>query len=215
MEEILEDYELLIKFLSLVEKPKKDISGHNYKYADLHGCMESIQKALDQTGLEVFHDNLHSVEDGVSYLGVATKLIGPSGIIESTSIKVPAPVTIEKGKTAKGVEWEKKFIDPQEVGSVLTYYRRYNLLSLCNLIPEDDDGASASSSYKKNSQAKASSKEEAGEIVIGLGKNKGKKIKEVPVDQLISFTEWASKQPEVKGALKALIENIKVYTGVK
>lgn len=34
--------------------------------------------------------------------------------------------------------------DPQKVGGALTYYRRYSLLALLNLAPDDDDGNSAS-----------------------------------------------------------------------
>jgi hypothetical protein len=35
-------------------------------------------------------------------------------------------------------------IDPQKLGSAISYFRRYSLLALFNLETEDDDGASAS-----------------------------------------------------------------------
>jgi hypothetical protein len=37
-----------------------------------------------------------------------------------------------------------EWIKPQDKGSEITYYRRYNLLSLLDLEVEDDDGAKAS-----------------------------------------------------------------------
>jgi hypothetical protein len=35
-------------------------------------------------------------------------------------------------------------LDPQKMGGAITYYRRYSLLALLGLVPEDDDGNAAS-----------------------------------------------------------------------
>jgi hypothetical protein len=37
-------------------------------------------------------------------------------------------------------------LNPQQIGSCLTYYRRYTLVSLCSLQSVDDDGEAASKS---------------------------------------------------------------------
>jgi hypothetical protein len=42
-------------------------------------------------------------------------------------------------------------LDPQKIGSAITYYRRYTLLSLCSMQSEDDDSNSASD-YVKNTK---------------------------------------------------------------
>lgn len=71
---------------------------------------------------------------------------------------------IEIGKINTTREWDSKDKqnnvihnievteqDPQAVGSIITYYRRYNLLQLLDLKTEDNDWASASPRAKNTS----------------------------------------------------------------
>jgi hypothetical protein len=56
---------------------------------------------------------------------------------------VANPATGEKIGSVIGITC-KDPNDPQKFGSALTYYRRYSLLALLGLAPEDDDGNAAS-----------------------------------------------------------------------
>lgn len=38
---------------------------------------------------------------------------------------------------------------PQEMGSLLTYFRRYSLAAICGVYQDDDDGEAAQAAYKK------------------------------------------------------------------
>jgi hypothetical protein len=50
-----------------------------------------------------------------------------------------------------GVWTEKNTLDPQGVGSIITYYRRYNLLMLLDLQVQDDDWVGGSNRAKQKS----------------------------------------------------------------
>jgi len=128
----------------------RDEAAFNYKYADLAQIQDKIQPAMKDLRLLV----MHSTENNA----VCTRIYNvdePSQFCESS-------IDIGKIKTTR--EWESKDRqkniitnkeevdnDAQAVGSIITYYRRYNLLQLLDLKTEDDDGASASPRAKNNS----------------------------------------------------------------
>jgi len=119
-------------YLAKQEFPKiyKETDGYNYTYANLGTMMEKIQPILDKYYIDLRHEPVGKLGTEKSFIGVKTIL---------TSM-------------VTGMEMEVEFShltnsdDPQAMGSYQTYYRRYNLLCLFNLIPEkklDDDGESA------------------------------------------------------------------------
>jgi hypothetical protein len=90
------------------------------KYADLAACVEAVIDALNANGFALTHVT-HPCESGVS---VECRLIHESGgEISSGVLHVPASKQ-----------------DPQGYGSALTYCRRYSLMAVCGIAPEDDDG---------------------------------------------------------------------------
>ena len=90
------------------------------KYADLGACVEAVSDALNDSGLALVQIT-HEVDSGVC---VETLLIHESGqTISGGRLRVPAPKQ-----------------DPQGYGSALTYARRYSLMAMCGIAPEDDDG---------------------------------------------------------------------------
>ena len=102
------------------------------KYADLGSVMDACLPALNERGIAVIQPT------GEDELGrfVETILIhGESG--EQLSCRVPLIV----GKN-----------DMQGYGSAVTYARRYGLMAMAGIAPEDDDG---------NAAAKAAPKQEA------------------------------------------------------
>jgi len=96
------------------------------RYADLSACVEAVIDALNTNGLGLVQVT-HPCESGVS---VETVLVHESGqTMTSGVLHVPASKQ-----------------DAQGYGSALTYARRYSLMAICGIAPEDDDGNRASKS---------------------------------------------------------------------
>lgn len=98
------------------------------KYADLSACLDAVMDALNRHGLALVQKT-HPDADGVA---VETLLIHETGdTISGGILRVPA---------AKR--------DPQGFGSALTYARRYSLMAVCGIAPEDDDGNAATQAVR-------------------------------------------------------------------
>jgi hypothetical protein len=94
------------------------------KYAGLDACIEAVIDSLHANGIALLQRNV-PCESGVS---VETILLHTSGeTITGGILHVPASKQ-----------------DAQGYGSALTYARRYSILTLCGIAPEDDDGNAAS-----------------------------------------------------------------------
>ena len=95
----------------------KNAAGYNYKYADLPKVWESIKGILASNGFVIIHE--------VTLEGVKTIAWHECGELSSL-----IPFTVEGAK-------------PQDMGAEITYYKRYNLGAIFNLIieGEDDDAA--------------------------------------------------------------------------
>lgn len=109
--------------------PTKDSSNPFYKskYADLASVWEAIRDPMTKNGLSV----LQTMSGDVEKVVVETVLLHVSGQYISGSLTlVPA-----------------KPHDPQSVGSAITYGRRYSLMAILCVAPEDDDGNSASGTH--------------------------------------------------------------------
>lgn len=122
----------------------------NYKYADLAQIQDTIAPALEELRLLITHKTL----DGK----VCTSIVN----VDNEEQVITSEIEIGKINTTR--EWDSKDKqqniihnkeiteqDPQAVGSIITYYRRYNLLQLLDLKTEDNDGASASPRAKAKS----------------------------------------------------------------
>jgi hypothetical protein len=113
----------LSKLQFAVRNPQRTKKAFNYFYADMDEVLECIKKPCSDHGFSVIQMPFNH-ED---ILGVETLLIHSSG-------------EYIKGKF--GSKLAKQ--DPQSVGSQISYYRRYSILSMFNLSQEDDDGATVS-----------------------------------------------------------------------
>jgi hypothetical protein len=119
-------------YLAKQEFPKiyKETDGYNYTYANLGTMMEKIQPILDKYYIDLRHEPVGKLGTEKSFIGIKTIL---------TSMVTGMEMAVEFSHLTNSD-------DPQAMGSYQTYYRRYNLLCLFNLIPEkklDDDGESA------------------------------------------------------------------------
>jgi len=118
-----------------MQKVTKNAKGYNYKYADLPKVWESIEKVLDR--------NEVAVTSSISDDKVRTDIIKDGEIVATSEIAL----SYAKNST------------PQEIGSAITYFRRYNLMLLFNIIVEDDDAQKAQKTAVSSQDAKVSNDE--------------------------------------------------------
>lgn len=109
----------------------KTSEAHKYFYAPLDVVFSAIKPALIKNNLAVVQGFSYK-DDG---LFTTTQLFHSSGEWISNNLYLPAP---------------KK--DPQGYGAVATYGRRYSLLALLGLAPEDEDDDAASAMPEKTTE---------------------------------------------------------------
>jgi hypothetical protein len=113
------------------------------KYADLGNVMDACLPALNAAGIAVIQP---TGEDNYGRF-VETVLIHESG--ESLSCRVP--LILNKN-------------DMQGFGSAVTYARRYGLMAMAGIAPEDDDGNAAAKAAPKPEAPKSISADQFREI---------------------------------------------------
>jgi hypothetical protein len=102
-----------------IGKVTKNATSHHSKYADLNAILSTVEPVLLENGLlliQPIHGN-----------SVCTQIVDiDSGAMVESCMDLPQGVT------------------PQNMGSAITYYRRYTLQSALSLQAVDDDGEKAS-----------------------------------------------------------------------
>ena len=120
-----------------IGKVTKNANNPHFKksYADLNAIIEAVEPILLENGLlllQPIHGN-----------SVCTQIIDvDSGTMIESCMDLPTG------------------LDPQKMGSAITYYRRYTLQSILSLQAVDDDGHSASQPVKEQPKAKESLSDE-------------------------------------------------------
>lgn len=110
---------------------KKDRQNPAFRssYATLHSILEAVEGPLNDHGL-ILVQRLQPTGEGLLLPMLVTELIhAESGQSISSTVLVAS----------------KDPNDPQKVGGAITYFRRYSLLTLLNLTPEEDDDGNAAS----------------------------------------------------------------------
>lgn len=105
-------------------KAQKDSTNPHFrsKYADLGNVMDACLPALNKHGIAV----IQTMEGSDIGRFMVTRFIHESG----ESLDCPVPLIIGKN-------------DMQGLGSAMTYARRYGLMALAGIAPDDDDGNAA------------------------------------------------------------------------
>jgi len=114
------------------------------KYADLGNVMDACLPALNEAGIALIQP---TGEDDHGRFVETILIHGESG--ESLSCRVPLIV-------AKN--------DMQGYGSAVTYARRYGLMAMAGIAPEDDDGNAAAKAAPKDEPKKAMTVEQFDEL---------------------------------------------------
>ena len=143
------------------------------KYASLAEVMESIRGPFAANGLAVVQGTEAQDDTGLT---VTTLLLHESGEWVQSSVHVP----VGSGNA-------------QQVGSALTYARRYSLSALCGVVAdEDDDGnAAAAAPAPPTAQKYPEAKRSFPKGVIPFGKSKGTPFKEMDRSDLERALTWA------------------------
>lgn len=132
--------EAMVKFQGDAKGIVKDAQGHGYKYITLDQILTLVRPALSKHGLAVWQDVQGFFIDGQNVAGCVTMLAHISGewiesdklSIKPSSIKAGAPVT------------------PRDLGSAVTYAKRYQLTGMLGLSADVDDDAGAVSESMKS-----------------------------------------------------------------
>lgn len=114
---------------------KKDANNPFFKskYADLASVWEACRDALAKNEIAVFQ--IPEVQNGVA--GIRTKLQHSSGEFEQGFFPLSVPATAKA----------------QDMGSAMTYLRRYALAAIVGVSPEDDDGNAAQNAVQPKQKA--------------------------------------------------------------
>jgi hypothetical protein len=125
-------YSKLLTFRETISAVKKDADNPFYKskYADLPSILEAIKTPLKESGLAITHFCINS-----NWEYVMKTILADTESDEKIESEFP-------------IFWTK----PQEIGSSMSYARRYNLLAILDIPTEDDDGNSANEAPKTTSK---------------------------------------------------------------
>lgn len=182
--------------------PTKAGGKFSYSYADLSTILDKVLPVLNKHKLYLAQPLGWTVE---SEFFLSTQVIhSPTGQVVIDS-KMPVP------KTG----------DPQALGSLITYYRRYaacTALGVC--ADEDDDGRLAKPEPKSPEPQRRDPEPRPGpsntgpqppEFQVPVGKNKGKRLNELPRADIVNYVTWAKTKPDLQGPAKQTMVEMEKY----
>lgn len=128
----------LSKAQGKIQPALKDKANPFFKssYADLASVWTACRDALSENGLAV-------VQSVVTYPDKGMNLVTTLGHSSGQWMKSEMPIISQK-------------VDPQSLGSAITYYRRYSLAAMVGVAPEEDDGEAAQAPYRENKSSHTS-----------------------------------------------------------
>jgi hypothetical protein len=163
-------FESMMKIQKELKTIRKNKSGYSGRYADIENVWESIREIINNNNFVVFHSSCF--DNG--RFGVLTTALHSSGHLKTSFIPF---IEWDVRSTDKKTE----FRDAQDQGKELTYYKRYNLALIFNLVisDEDNDANKTRGNYKKSAvdgslaakkMLATKSKEEAADVYRNLSK---------------------------------------------
>jgi hypothetical protein len=110
-------------------KMDSDRAKYSYRYANLAGVLEAVRAALAKNGLAIIQSP-HTPEAGK--ISITLMLLHKSGQWMEDTFSMPCTQQT-----------------PQGIGSIISYARRYQLLSFLGLATDDDDGHEAEQTQQR------------------------------------------------------------------
>ena len=170
---------------------KKDKNNPFFKssYADLSSVFDAIRVPFYANGLSVTQ-TIDVLADGRQVL--CTRLLHTSGEFIDSKMLLPLEP------------------NPQKLGSLITYYRRYSLMAIAGIPAEDDDGNRAASKQTVTSQFISDEQVSKLEALINghtdirelVMKNCNQNMRSITVDRFPGAAQWISKMIEDKKGVK-------------
>lgn len=142
------------------------------KYADLESCWEAVKGPLQAEGLSVVQTMGFIPEAGPTLI---TTLLHESG----EYISGEQPACAKSGS-------------PQDLGSALTYARRYGLSAITGLIQLDDDAQSATNS-SVNAKLVSGTSDDVDGYVIRFGKFKDQTLGSIGAAEIRNYYDFLKK----------------------
>lgn len=159
LDQLKELYDALSKAQSEIEGTKKGkVAGHgnwSYKYADLATVWDAIREPITKNGLSIIQ-MIHGVN--TDNMLCVTRITHRSG----GSIESQMPILFNEDKVSN------KTTPIQALGSAITYTRRYSLMAMIGIAPEDDDGEAASATKGEIDEKKKKDFDEINEKIKNL-----------------------------------------------
>lgn len=155
-------YSAFIQFQNEFQGLRPDSKNPFFKstYISLDGILQTVRPLLSKYGLAVLQE---ATGDG-EYIYIKTKLIHKSGEMFETDILKMKPV---------------KANDPQAMGSVITYAKRYQLGALLGICETVDDDANKGSGLKADKQAQQPQRINGDKLAVVLDFAKKKDVKDI------------------------------------
>jgi len=127
MDDKKEIYSAFIKAQAELNNPTRDTKSYKYSYAQLGQCLDIVRPIFAKHNLGIIQQIINK-ENDVDLIGIKTVIVHSSGQSIEFEFFVKA---IKKGA--------------QDIGSMITYMRRYALFGAVGIHPqdEDDDGLKA------------------------------------------------------------------------
>ena len=129
-----------------MKRAAKDCNNPFYKskYADLSSVSDAIKEVFEENEIAV----VQRTEDVVDRITVCTKLVHKSGQWVKSKNSISAFITEKADKYDKSSNvMIQRPMNCQEIGSVITYFRRFQLAALAGVCPEDDDANNVSGKH--------------------------------------------------------------------
>lgn len=145
----------LAKAQANIEGAKKDSKNPFFKsdYADLASVWDAIRQPLAENGLSVVQtcenptvvmpDSTVAVKD-TRIVTVVTRLCHESGEWIEGALSLSPVTKKDKDDNGRPIQGAPNIIDPQSMGSAITYARRYALAAMVGVYQVDDDANGAS-----------------------------------------------------------------------
>jgi len=118
-----------------IKAMSRDKTGYNYRYFDINQIITELKPLMKKHGLLVMQPLTHV--DGKPALET---IVASSDEKLSWTTMLPTNSKTTTGTPKTGGQYTETETDPQKMGAVITYYRRYALQSLFLLEAEDLDG---------------------------------------------------------------------------
>lgn len=183
--------------------PTKAGGSYKYRYADLGTVLDKVMKVLAKHEISVTHPM--QVRDGLLIL--KTVLRHSSG--EMIEGEYPLPLETSR---------------PQEMGSAITYGRRYSLCAMLSVAAEEDDdgqaaqeaGEDGADKSKRPAASTVADSSDPGDYVVPVGRSKGARLRDLDTMEISeSIKYWtgiaAKEKRELTGPVAEFVSTAKLW----